>query len=165
MNKRGSLQDLLFVMVILLTLAITIVVAVKVARDLDDNGMFDNRGGADYHDSRIIYNNTLFNVIPQFDNIFVGVLVAGVLGTIILGFATRSLTVFFAVGFVFTIIMVMIAAIISNVYDEVADNAQLADTSDDFTAIEFIMSNLPLVILISAVLVSIVIYGLWRVGI
>ena len=163
-GKRGSLQDLVFLMVILLTVGITIIVATLIATSIDEGGVFDDRpGGPSYEEARIIYNVTLNRVIPTFDTIFVGVFVGGLAIIILLSFAVRSLTAFFVLGFIFTVILVMLAAILSNVYDEVADHPQLINASQDFTAMEFIMSNLPLVILGSAALVSIVIYGLFRV--
>jgi len=160
------LQDLLLIIVILLTLGITIIIGNLVFTKLSESGLTDNRNsGADYHTARLIMNNTRDKVIPQFDVIFVGVLVAGILGAAILAFAVRSLPVFFIAGFVFIIIIIMISAIISNVYDEIADHAQLTEYSSPFTAMEFVMSNLPLFILGGAVLISIVLYGMWRLQI
>lgn len=163
-GKRGSLQDLVLVMGILLTVAITIVVAALIVREIQESEMFDDRNDVNYHRARVIYNTTLNRVVPQFDNIFLGVFVAGMLGTVILGFAVRSFPIFLGAAFVFTAVLVMVAAILSNVYDEIADHPNLIGDSAQFTAIEFIFSNFPLVILGAAVLVSVAIYGLWRIA-
>ncbi len=149
----------------MLTLAITIIMATFIAREIGSSGAFDDRGTVNHSAARDIYDVTLDRVIPQFDNIFIGLFIGGLGIILLLSFALRSLTAFFVLGFILTIVLVMLAAIFSNVYDEVADHPTLINTSQDFTAIEFIMSNLPVVILASAMLISIVIYGLFRVGI
>ncbi len=164
MNKKASLQDLVLIMGILLTVAIAIIISALITREIQQSALMDDINGVNNHRARVIYNRTLNNVVPQFDNIFLGTFVAGILGTVILGFAVRSFPVFMVAAFVFTIVLVMLAAIMSNVYDDIASSPALADDADDFKAIQFIFSNFPLVILGSAVLVSISIYGLWRLG-
>ncbi len=165
-NRKGSLQDLLLVMVLLLVLAITIVFSSLIAHKIGDTRIFsDELTGTNQSVARGIFDKTLNNTIPKFDTIFVGFLIAGILGTIILAFAVRSLTVFFMAGFIFTAVLILIAPILSNVYDAVADNEQVIEFSAPFTAIEFVMSNLPLMMLIAATAVSVVIYGMWRLGV
>ncbi len=164
-NKRGSLQDLIVVMAILLALGITIILGSLVMREISVSGLLDDRNGVDQIRARLIFNQSLNRVVPQFDNIFVAVVVAGILGTVVLGFATRSLPVFFVAGFVFTIVLVLLAGIYSNIYDAVADHPRLIADSENFTAMEFIFANFPLVILGGAVIVAVTIYGLSRIGV
>ena len=164
MKKRGSLQDLILVMVILLSLAITIIFSALITREIQNSGMFDDRGTVNHSRARAIFGITRDRVLPTFDNIFIGTLVAGMLGVVILSFAVRSLPVFFVTGFVFITVLMLLAPILANVYDAVATHPLLVADADDFTAIDFVFSNFPLIILAAAVLVSITIYGLFRVA-
>lgn len=165
-GKKGSLQDLLFLIVILLTLGITIIIASLVANKVDESSLFsDDTTGTNQSKARAIYAKTIDSVVPKFDTIFVGTFIGGMLIIILLSFALKSPTAFFVLGFILTMVMVMLSGIISNVYDEVADNPALSSVSSQFTAMEFIMSHLPTVILVAATIISIVIYGLWRIGV
>lgn len=162
LNKKGSIQDLILIMVIITAFAVGTLVVYKISNELNTkfqaNDRLDDKGKAAF--SQI--NNMYPSVI---DNSFLLLVIGLCLGALILAFMVRIHPVFF-VGFVIVlVIIIFLAGVMSNIYLEIANNPNFEEEATNLTFITHIIGKLPLIIGIFGFLISIVMYKNWQAGI
>lgn len=102
--------------------------------------------------------------ISRFNPLFPFLLV-GIFGfVLVMALMAKSHPAFFFIGLVVLGIVLLLAAIYSNVFEAITDNAAFNQTADDFSIISIFLDNLPIVILLLFVAIAIVIYALPKGG-
>ena len=119
-GKRGSWLDMIYLSIILLGLSITIIVGLMVLNNIRTS--FEGNSGID--STGVGWMNELEGkYVKVFDGIFLFVMIGVTLAALVGAFMIRSHPAFFWVFFILLIIMVVLNAIFSNVYDDIADTS------------------------------------------
>ena len=88
-------------------------------------------------------------------------LVIGVFGyVVVLVFVSRSHPALFFVGLIVLGVALILAATFTNVYDAIAATDNFSPTAEKFTIIDIMMGNLPMIIFILFIAMSIVLYAM-----
>ena len=158
-NKRGSMEDTFWVIAVLFGFAIFFIILAytfsqvqprlsdAIEDKMPDDGVNMTRTLEQTHTATIRYN-TFFPLILI--GLFSFVLISA--------FFLNSHPIFFWIGLLLLGIALIFAAIFSNVYHQIAENDQLATTTDDFPIVDVFMENLPIFVLIVFVTIGIVLW-------
>jgi len=157
MNKNGSLLDSFQIVLVLFAFAIITIISLYV---LD---RFESESGDMLTSTEATYaidqgQATLLN----FDNLFVFILVGLLIATIIGAYFIQTNPIIFWISLMLLLVFLTIAAIFTNVFEEITATEELADTATNFTIINMVMGHLPLTLLIIFSLISIALYAKWR---
>ncbi len=162
LNKKGSIQDLILIMVIITVFAVGTLVVYKISNELNTKFQEEDRLDEKGKTAFAQINNMYPSVI---DNSFLLLVIGLSLGALILAFMVRIHPVFF-VGFVIVlVIIIFVAGVMSNIYLEIANDPEFTEVATNLTFITNIIGKLPLFIGIFGFLISIVMYKNWQSGI
>lgn len=154
-GKKGSMQDIVILISVLLALAISALIMKTVFFGITDAGMFDGVATAEE-----ISNDVTESLFPTFDTMFFIIFVGATLGIAFLAFQIRTHPAFFWISSIFLTIMVWLSAVMSNVWERVHDAAALSAGAVDEGMTVLIMSNLPLFIMGAGALIMLVMYAI-----
>lgn len=154
-NKKGTLRDMFFLLPILFVIAISILLGIKILNSINDTGFTNNDPNAD-----AIMDIGVTRVLPSYDVIFMGIILAIAIVTILSAYLLRESPAFFFIGVLMIMILEIIAVVLSNAYDAITNESAFATTVNTVPQMDFIMNWLPLIMLGFSALVLIVIYGL-----
>lgn len=154
-GNKGSLQDLIVLIVVLLMLSISMIIGKVVFSSIDDTGIFDDSESATH-----IAGQMTEVVYPAMDIMFFITFIAGVLGAGLLAFAIRTHPAFYWVSFLFLTIVTLVSATLSNVWQTMMENATLNQhlVSSQMTA--YVMDKLPIFIAGSGFIIMLIMYAL-----
>lgn len=158
-NKRGTLSDLAIILGFFLALAITVVLANMVWQQYQLE-LADAIDLSQYPYVESSISKTTDLSMPMLDKIFLAFVVASFIGTMLLGFRVRNSPIFIMFVFIFMPILVLLAKIMKDVYNEFASNTAITDRLGNAT-ITFtaqIMGNLPKITIGFAIALSVVLY-------
>jgi len=159
-NKKGSLQDIIFGGVILLVAAIVILISFKLAAEFNNNIQAD----ASIPTAGKTASNTLTNYFPGVVNHTFLLLTIGIaIATLVMAALVRVHPIFLVFFLIGLILLIFISGILSNVYDAMATDTQLAPQANQLNFISFIMTRLPFIVGVVGVLLMIVMYKVWQV--
>lgn len=166
MNKKGSLLDHLYIPIILFITAIVIILGYLIL-NVVKVGFYD--GLATTPDVNRTMVNDLFQKgidgIKLFDTMFIIFLAGLSMAVLISAYYVDTNPAFFWVSIFFLLVLVILSAIFSNAYESFRTATGIATLSDGtpigdaFTKMNFVMSNMPLYILIMTLLGIIVFYA------
>jgi len=165
-RKGAVIMDLLFILMVLFSFAVVTVVAIMVwdefdaaaSKKLNSTSVYDTVG------------SKIGSTLTGLDYLFAFIIVAFIIASIISVFMIHTHPIFFWISWIGLIIIIMLAAIFSNVFEELTGavpdepaNA-LTPAATQLTVIPEVMSNLPLIMLIIAVIVLIALYSKTKSG-
>ncbi len=158
-NKRGSIDDLILVGVILLSFSVGTIVMFKISDTLNTefqaNTDITNRGKQSFNKINDMYSGVI-------DNSFLLLTI----GLSVIALALAALVRFHPIFFVFYLILltviIFLSAIFSNIYLEIANNPEMIGLANQLTFTSHIMGALPFIIGIFGFLLAIVMYKNWR---
>jgi len=154
-NKQGSMLDMTMVLVALFVFAFVTVLMFNVY-DRYTTGMTSdptiNNTVSDHVESQA------FATFDTLDFVYAFLLILFTILTVVSAFAVRSYPVFFVINIVMLVILVLIGAVMGNVYSELeAGNTYFDDST--FTIIPFIMQHFPTFLLVVGALLSVAMYA------
>lgn len=154
MNKRGDVYNMLYGMVILFILAVTILIASKVIGNVSSN--LSGKLGTTGEGILTASQSAITGLNYLFIFIFAGITIALLVGAFLI--KTHPIF-FFALSFIFFLILIILSAQFSNIYESISTSSQLSSEADSFGVQNYIMAHLPLFELIVYVSVSILFYA------
>ena len=159
-NRKGSLPDILFISIILLFAALVILIGFKITSEINDQvasmPIMPARATAatssltgDY--SGVVDNTFLFFAIGM--------------GMVVLALAAlvRVHPIFIPFFFIGLVLVIFFSGILSNIYQEMAANPNLAAQATQLTFINHILEYLPFIVGVFGFLLMLVMYKLWKV--
>jgi len=163
-GKKGSIQDLVLVMSILLTISIVTLIAFKVSDSLNEQistdasiAKYDINGDARQSMSRI---NALYpNVI---DNSFLFLTVGLAMVALVLASLVRIHPIFFIFFLFILVIIIFMCGVFSNIYQGMAEQPELVDLAASLIFTTNIMRFLPFIVGTIGMVLSIVMYKTWQ---
>lgn len=161
MNSKGQIAG--FLPYILIGIIIVFVFAIFVVpiaysgdKVFDELKKTDNLGSSNTTVDQI--EKVQDFMIPGFDQLVFFILIGIFIGVIVLAIFTDFHPVLLVLLILVFILLIVIGGLFSNVYDEVADNSQLQNTSSQFNLTNTVMgSSLPVIITILGVISIIII--------
>ena len=160
-NKKGSLQDVIMIGAILLFFGIILLIGSKVTGEWNDaiqlrtdipaNAKTATQTLSDHYGGAMDYGFLLLAV---------GLGIA----TLILAALVRIHPVFIPLFFIGLVMVVVLAAVMSNIYQEMAEQTELTTYADELVFTSHILEFLPLIVGVFGILLMIVMYKLWSVG-
>lgn len=158
LNKKGSLIDILFIGVVLFFFSMVAIVGLKVSSEINDNiqdsNIFNDRGKTATNQAVESYTKTIDNTFLMF-TVLLGMI------TLVLAAMVRIHPIFIPFYFIGLVFVIIFSAIISNIYEEMAANAQLLSTAQELTFITNILSILPIIVGIFGIALMIIMYKIW----
>jgi len=156
LNKRGGSFDALFFVISFFALIIAAITIHIVWDDVQESDIFDATAEGQKIKANI---DTSYNSL---DTAMVMVYVFGHLGIIGLAFLLRVHPAFAVVSIVLSLLLVIIAAPLSNALDEVIDNEMYDDVRSDWGKVLYIWNNIVFLEIIWFAITAIVTYGITR---
>jgi len=161
MNKKGGLQDIVLVAVILLFFATSALVGFKVTSEFNDfvqtnPASFDPEGVSASQSVTDTFSGTV-------DNTFLFFAVG--LGMVVLALAlmVRVNPIFIPFYIIGLIVVIFVCGILSNIYQEMAADANLLAEANQLLFISNVLELLPLIVGVFGTLMMIVLYKRWRI--
>jgi len=161
MNKNGTVFDLVVIFAVLLVFGIVIVISFSVFSDIKDTLQEQPEFQSGAAGQALESGQAL---LLNFDYLFAVALVLLTLSLLITSFFIDAHPIFFILSMVALTIFIALAAIMSNVYDEVTTSAELTAARDSFPIMNFFFDNYPFYLLIVGGLAAVVIYAKIRGG-
>lgn len=160
-SRKGSVMDILFLMIGLLVLGMVMLISYKIYDELNTNiqasDVIGAEGKAVSADLDRIYSGTMDNAV----------LMAVVLTTIsIFAFAAlvRVHPIFLGVYILALIFLVFLCGVFSNIYQEMAAHPELTAIADNLVFTSHILNYLPLIVGVIGSILAIVMYKLYTAG-
>lgn len=157
-KKRGSFQDMIFIAVVALVFGVVILISFKInntfTSQITSTGLFPSEA--------IDSSNKLgANFTGMLDNMFLFLIVGLAIVTLILASTVRIHPAFMALFFVSLLFLVYFSGVLSNTYQELSNNPELATEASQLTFISNILQFLPIIIAVFGFLLMIVSYKLF----
>lgn len=155
MNKKGSVQDVVLIMVVIFVFSLVTIISFKVQNELNTkfqaSDQFDDHGKNAMGNINNIYSGVL-------DNSALFLVVGLSIGAIALAGLVRIHPIFLALFIIVWLIIIFLCAALSNVYQSIAANPSMADVATRLVFTGHIMSLLPWLVAIIGGLIAMVMY-------
>lgn len=156
MNKRGSsVLDFIFIVAILLSFGMVAVFGWQIWSSFDDTVQSSDFGTQ----SKEISTGINDKFVKTWDTVALVTLILFVIGTLVAGFLLDTHPAFFIIGFILSAFVILIAAILGNVYSEFAAEGSISAYSSDFVIIPFIFENIVAILVGMVALLLIALYA------
>lgn len=158
-NKKGSVEDLLYVGVALFIMAVVILVCFRISTSL--NTEFQASDKVDTYGKSA--HQQITNLYPGIvDNSFLFLTVILSIGALILAALVRVHPIFLPIYLLAWMFVIFLCAVFSNAYQEMAANADLAPLAAQMTYMNQVMTTLPFIVGIVGALLAIVMYKAYK---
>lgn len=157
-KKRGNVQDIVFIVVILFALAIVLPVIAFNFREIASSV---NASEDLTNSSRGTLNAAVDNAPKILNTTFVFIFFASFIGITIAAYLIESSAIFFFIAVILLSIFSFVGAVLSNVYQDQLDaNPELQQLVDDnFVLMDFLMSNYVVFIVLLGLLIIFALYA------
>ena len=159
-NKKGSLADLLWIGVVLLVISVTILITYKVYDEIDTKIQAQDAMPARSKTASTQIKGHFSGVL---DNTFLFLTITLALMAFVLAALVRIHPIFFVFFIIMLALVIFLAGVFSNIYQEMAGQEELTAIADDLTFISLIMTYLPLLVGVFGSILAVVMYKLWSV--
>ena len=158
-NKKGSLIDIIFVAGIALAFGMIMLLGFKFMSELNTElqaqDIIDVQGKTAANQLTDIYPTAV-------DNSFLLLIVGLAIGAFVLAALVRVSPIFLALYFLALGFVIFMSAVMSNIYQEMAANANLIAQADQLMFTSSILTYLPLIVGVFGSLLALVMYKSWR---
>jgi len=158
-NKKGSIEDLTFLMIFLLVVGLTLLITFKVSSLWNDevqaSSEFDTYA-----------KEASSELTGKFTNTLDGIYLFGFIMLFIVAIVSASLVrihpIFIPVFLVIWVIIIFIGGAFSSVWNSIAGNSNFITAANQLTFVSYFMNNLAYVIAVVGMVLMIVMYKAWR---
>ena len=154
MNKKGSIQDLVHIALVMVVLGVTVLIGFKIW------GSFSS-GFAEVEDNaRALQSNSEISSMytGTIDNIALLLLIGLSVVSLVLASMVRVHPVFFVFYLLILVLIIFISGIMSNIYLEIANMPEFIAEAEQLTFITHILGGLPFIIGVLGFLIAIIMY-------
>ena len=157
--KRGTVQDLLFLAIVIAVFSIGTIMVFRVSNDLNtkfqSSSQLDSYGKAAFAQINSQYPGII-------DNVFILLVVGLSLVSIVLAAMVRYHPIFIAFFIIIFFIIIVLAGIFSNIYQKIALDPSMADVASQLTFTSHLMGVLPWFVAVFGGVLAVVMYKTWR---
>jgi len=140
-NKKGSVRDVLFIVVIAFGLVIGSLLALKVMNTINDQ--FQANSGVSV-EAKTTMNTINDRLSKWIDGAFLLFWVLFIILGMFLAFQIQSNPVFFPISIIYFIFLIFLSKLFSSIYTTMATSASLSTQAGLLSIIPFVMTRLPL---------------------
>ena len=152
-TKKAQVIDLLYMSMILVTIAVLGLIMYKVITDVNDQFAQDENIGSDERDLSQNYENKMPNMVQQ---LFMIALIGIGIVTLVSSFMVLSHPVFYGLMFVVLAFMTWINSIYANFWQDFASTENFGAIVNNFPMMTYILRYFPLVILVISIIIVVV---------
>jgi len=156
-KNQKKMQDLLFVIITLLTIAMTLFIFLYVGQKIDT--AISSKFNSEVNGSGTVMTTTLGIVNNTSDWAFMTLFILLILSLIISSFMIYTHPVFVVVFIIMLTVFITASVYVANVYYEFSRIPEFATALENMPMTDYILTNLPLITLILGVLSIIIIYS------
>lgn len=158
MNKKGSVIDILYIILVLFGLSIVLLVGFKMYSNIT------NDLAAQYPDvaSATLAQSSLQQMFLNYDKLLMFIFVMGIIGTVILAFFLDSHPVFTIIAVIVLILFTLFAGVLSNLYEDIEQSPSLQNEVAQYPITSFFWLHLPKFTVLSIVVVIVVTFAKGR---
>ena len=157
MDKKGSLTDLAFFIVVLLVFSIFVIMGLKIGQVVNDHIQADTSGMID-STTKENTNLAVTKFTYSIDNSFLFLMIFMCIGILILAALVAVHPIFIPIYFFGWMFIIFLGGVFSNVYQEMAASTELASTASSLTFIGLIMTYLPIIVGIIGMVLMVILY-------
>lgn len=159
MNKKGSVDDLIYIIIIIVAVAMFILIGFKVISQFNTQiqgmSMFSDN-------AKNVVNNVTETFPTVVDNTFLFLTVGLCIVAIVLAFLVRIHPVFFIFYIIFVPVIIFITGAMSNIYRKAAATTSFSDVAGQMVFMSHIVQYLPIIIGVFGFLLAFIMYNTWR---
>ena len=161
-SKKGSMMDVLYIALILIFFGIVLLISSKVSGEFNDQiqGMATANMPTE---AKVAASAVNSNYSGTFDNVFLFLTVGLAIAALVLAALVRVHPIFIPFFFIIWIIIVFLCGVLSNIYQTMAENANLAAEASSMTFIYHILTYLPLIVGVIGIMMMVVLYKIYQV--
>jgi hypothetical protein len=158
LGKKGSLQDIMFIIGVLLFFGMIILFGFRISSAYDDQiqGMSEIPDNAKAASSSLTGQYT-----GILDNVFLLLTIGLAIVSLILAGMVRVHPVFIPIFFIILLITIFVAGVASNIFQSIASNSNMVGYASQLTFTSTVLEYLPLFIGVFGTLLMVVMYKLW----
>lgn len=154
-GKRGSIQDIGYVMIAILVISILFLVGYKVMGSINIGLQASDQLTDDGKDAA----NRITNIFPgAVDNSVLIILICLMVGTIALAAMVRIHPIFIVFFVIFLLVLVIVSASFSNIYINIANAEGMTEYAENMPIMTFTISYLPWIVAIFGIILAIFMY-------
>ena len=165
-NKKGSIQDILYIIIAIVVIAVGSLLVYKVMNEVNqkfqDSVDIPVRGKTAMNNMENIFTGVL-------DNSFMLLVVGLCIVALALAAMVRVHPVFIVFFILLLVIIIFLGGVFSNIYQKVASNAQMDDAdgsgtllADRLMFMSYVMQYLPFLIGVIGIAMSFIMYKSWQ---
>lgn len=158
-NKKGNLPDIALIVVVLFAFAIAATFGKVVIDEMNDN--LANKSSIP-NSTKSVLSGAQGSYNSLVDGAFLFAMVITFIGIVISAFFIRSHPIFFVIGIIFMIFLLFVSMVLQDTWQEMTSKTILGSRAAEFTIIDFILGNLPYVVVIIGFTIIIVLYAKTR---
>jgi len=157
MNKKASLLDLIYIILVLFVFSLVVLIGLKMANSFNSNiqGM-----------SSTIIDDTTKQTLNEvetkytysIDNAYLILLIFMCISMLILAAMVAVHPIFIPIYFIGWIFTIILGGIFSNVYQKMAEASDLAATASSLSFVSFIMQYMPIIVGVFGVVLMVIMY-------
>lgn len=160
-NKRASIQDFLFVAVAVCAFAVVTLLVFRINSEI--NSQFQASDDITSKGKQAMDNiNDMYPGI--IDNMFLILVIGLSIGALALASLVRIHPVFIALFLFILFIIIILAGVLSNIYQGIAENPSFTAQADQLIFMSHVMNFLPFIVGILGGILAIVMYKTWQQG-
>jgi len=157
-SKKGSLIDMVFIVIGLLVFTTSVLMGAKIAGEWSDKVALMPGMPAEAVASSAAMSAHYSGVV---DHTFLLLTIGLAMGAFVLASLVRVHPIFLPFFLIALVFVIFFAGVFSNVYQGMAENAALSSTADELVFISNIMTFLPFIVGILGSVLAVVMFKLW----
>lgn len=155
MNRRGFIQDTLYLLVVLFIMAVTLL-AIYYGFGVLSDGL---HSGAIPEENLVAFDDNYDRFPSIWDYTFLTLYVVFVIGGMIVSYSLPSNPAFMIVALLVFVILAAIAGFLANTWEAVSEDTVLGLSAQSFPIMNYMISNYILFILVAAALILVAFYA------
>lgn len=146
-KKRGSMLDMLWLIVMILVLFIAFTTSKLVWDNISDSPQWNQTGNnTNIPEVTKIIQRYDQRYMPLFDNFFAFLIIGSFISILILAYFIRGEPVLLAIMVIIMTFGAILSVFVSNAYDDIVSGSNIiADTIEGWTMMDFLITNLPMI--------------------
>ncbi len=161
-NKKGSLQDIILMGIVLLFFSVVVIIGLKVATEFKSN--IDSNDAFDVGDSREMVGESITKYTRAVDNMFLFLVFFMGIVTLILAALIRVHPIFIPLFFIGLVMTIFLTAVFANIYSEVSSDTELSSITAGLPFMNNIMLILPVIVGVFGFFMMFILYKLWSIS-
>jgi len=157
-NKKASALDLIFIAVAILIFGTSVLFGFKITSEF--NSHIQSQAGIPT-EAKETANSLQNNYTGILDNSILFLVIGLAIGSFILASMVRIHPIFIPLFFILLVFIIFFCAIYSNIYQGMAETAQLETEAAQLTTITYVLTYLPFIVGILGIILMIVMYKLY----